>query len=88
MFSSHQLLRVADSFWRLSNHASNQPYFKVMQLTDSMEPAEGLEPSAPGLRKLRSSVPLCLCLSVSVSFAAIFARFYIPRFASVLLESR
>jgi hypothetical protein len=51
MFSSHQLLRVADSFWRLSNHASNQPYFKVMQLTDSMEPAKGLEPLTSGLRK-------------------------------------
>jgi hypothetical protein len=55
---------------------------------DSMEPAEGLEPSALGLRKLLSGVPLCLRLCVSVNFAGIFAHVFIPRFADVLLESR
>ena len=44
---------------------------------DSMEPAEGLEPSAPGLRKLRFTVPLCLCLCASVNFAGIVAHFFI-----------
>ena len=51
-----------------------------------MEPAEGLEPSASGLRKPRFTVFLCSCYCAYVTFAFIIRDFEISRFVIVFLD--